>query len=393
MLHLCYTLAMTHLPATFPPPLRGADIGSFAHDTVVRRMPATVRRVLHENDLLPAAADAVATLAAEIPHAPVRAPRDHSAPDLELWDTYTAPYQGQNWLEVPWFFAETAMYRRILEATGYFQPGAGFYADPYALQKRLALAECTLAALPDNLGAALAAALWGNQADLSLWPAGEQASPGATHILADDTPQALAYLDQLASHDARVDLILDNVGSELIHDLLLADLLLRHRLRLVIHAKPHPTFVSDALVVDVQNTVGWLSQHEHAAPAGQRLLAALADGRIELRDDWYWTSPLPGWEMPAHLHHDLSRSGLLIGKAMANYRRWFGDLHWPTDTPLQHVLSYAPAPILLLRTCKSEIVLGIPPERSQTVAQQDADWMTSGRWGVIQFWPGNNSSS
>lgn len=381
---------MTHLPVTPPPPLRGADIGSFAHDTVVRRMPATVRRVLHENSLSPEATQAVLALAEEIPHAPIRAPHDHSAPDLALWEAYCAPYLGQNWLEVPWFFAETAMYRRILEATGYFKPGSGFYVDPYTLQKRLALEEFRFASLPGDLAAALAASLWGNQADLSLWPAGENTTPGATHILADDTPQVVAYLTELIRHDARVDLILDNVGSELVHDLLLADHLLRHGLHLVMHAKPHPTFVSDALVVDVQNTVGWLSQHQHAqvAAVGNHLLAALADGRIELRDDWYWTSPLPGWEMPAALRADLSQSGLLISKGDANYRRWFGDCHWPTHTPLQHVLSYVPAPLLLLRTCKSEIVLGIEPEHSHAVAQQDAEWMTSGRWGVIQLWAG-----
>lgn len=353
-------------------------------------MPATVRRVLRENSLTPEAAQAVLALAEEIPHAPVRAPHDRSAPDLALWNAYCDPYAGQNWLDVPWFFAETAMYRRILEATGYFQPGPGFYADPYAVQKRLALEEFVLSGLPCDLSAALAASLWGNQADLSLWPAGENENPGGTHILADDTPRAVAHLGALASRDARVDLILDNVGSELVHDLLLADLLLSQGIQLVIHAKPHPTFVSDALVVDVQTTVGWLSQHEDAAAAaaGQRLLAALADGRIALRDDWYWTSPLPGWEMPVALRNDLSQSGLLISKGDANYRRWFGDLHWPTTTPLQEILTYTPAPLLLLRTCKSEIVVGIPPERSHAVAQQDAEWMTSGRWGVIQFWAG-----
>jgi hypothetical protein len=159
-----------------PPPLRGSDPGSFARDTVVRRLPAIGRRVLLENALASMAARAVATLVDELPDTPVRPLRDRGAPDLALWDAYVAPVAGQSWLDVPWFFAETYFYRRLLEATGYFQPGPGHMAHPFALQKRLGLEELGRAPTlpgPDlGLADALRGALWGNQADLSLWPAG-----------------------------------------------------------------------------------------------------------------------------------------------------------------------------------------------------------------------------
>ncbi|NTW01851.1 MAG: protein-glutamate O-methyltransferase family protein [Oscillochloris sp.] len=382
---------MTDTPFTAPPPLRGAEIGSFAHDTVARRMPATVRRIPVENSLTPGIAYAVLALADEIPNAPIRLLRDPNAPDVALWDAYTTPYLGQSWLEAPWFFSEIYMYRRILEATGYFQPGPGHRTDPYALQKRLGLEYAEIGPTrPNALGpiaAAISAALWGNQADLSLWPVGESAGPGGAHLLADDTEAAVTLIETLATRQARVDIILDNAGVELIHDLALANVLLSDGLHVILHAKPHPTFVSDALITDVQTTIAWLAdQPGPIANIGVQLSAALNTGQLELRDDWYWTSPLVGWHMPAELHADLGTSELLISKGDANYRRWLGDRHWPFDTPLGMALRYLPVPMLLLRTCKSDVAAGLIPTRIADAEARDPEWVTGGRWGVIQLY-------
>jgi hypothetical protein len=342
--------------------------------------------VLGENALGPAAARAVAALADELPAAAVRPLRDPGAPDLALWEGYLAPYAGQSWLEVPWFVAETYFYRRLLEATGYFQPGPGHLADPFALQKRRGLEHARLDDGPADLAAAIAGALWGNQADLSLWPAGEGGGPGGAHLLADDTEAALALIARLAAHGARVDIVLDNAGAELIGDLALADALLAAGLRVVLHAKPHPTFVSDAMIGDVRDTLAWLAARPgDAAALAARLSAGLAADRLELRTNWYWTSALPGWELPAALRDELAGAGLLVSKGDANYRRWLGDRRWPYDTPLARALAYLPAPMLLLRTCKSDLAAGLDPARVVEAAAHDPQWDTSGRWGVIQL--------
>jgi hypothetical protein len=369
-----------------PPPLRGAEAGSFAHDTVVRRMPAIARRVLAENALAPAAAQAIAALADELPAGAVRPLRDPGAPDVALWEAYLAPYLGQSWLQVPWFFAETYFYRRILEATGYFQPGPGAQADPYALQKRRGLALAPPPRDDRSLAEAIAGALWGNQADLSLWPAGEGGGPADANLLADDTPAALGHLARLAERRVPVALILDNAGAELVQDLALAGRLLAEGLPVVLHAKAHPTFVSDATVADVGATIAWLAERQAEGDAlGERLRAARERGRLALRSDWYWTSPLAGWELPERLAGELAQCGLIISKGDANYRRWLGDRRWPADAPLPQVLSYAPAPLLLLRTCKSEVATGLDLARVAAAAAQDPQWRTSGRWGVVQF--------
>lgn len=372
---------------TPPPPLRGAEPGSFARDTVVRRLPAIGRRVPEENELSPRAASAVAALLAELPDAAVRPLADPGAPDLALWNGYVAPYAGLSWLDVPWFFAEIYFYRRVLEATGYFQPGSGQGLDPYRLQKRRGLEQAIeLGGLtPLAFDEAIRGALWGNQADLSLWPAGEGGGPGGAHTLADDTHKAVALLEALAASAARVDIVLDNAGVELAHDLLLADALLARGLRVVLHAKAHPIFVSDALEGDVAETIAWLAERPESAPAGQRLGSAHDTGALKLRSDWYWTSPLAGWELPEALWRDLSDAGLLISKGDANYRRWLGDRAWPYTTPLAAVLSYLPAPLLLLRTCKSEVAAGLDPAHMAAAEAADPQWRTGGRWGLIQL--------
>lgn len=373
-----------------PPPLRGADPDSFARDTVLRRLPAIAGRVLTENRLDHQAARAVAGLAAEIPFTPLRPLADDAAPDLALWRSYLAPYAGQDWLAVPWFLAETYFYRRILEAIGYFRPRSGAYGrDPYARQKRLGLEHTSLAGLSDEplpLDAALRGALWGNQADLSLWPADAGDGPGDATLLADDGPAVLAHLDALIARSATVDVVLDNAGAELVHDLLLADALLARGLRVRLHPKAHPTFVSDATAGDARDTVAWLAERPGpVARAAERLIAALATSRLTLHDDWFWTSPLAGWEMPEILFDSLATSGLLISKGDANYRRWLGDRHWPADTPLEAVLGYAPAPLLLLRTCKSEVAIGLDQARVAAARARDPQWMINGRWGLAQF--------
>lgn len=383
---------MNRLPRPLPPvppPLRGAEPDSFARDTLARRLPTIMRRVLSECTLTPAAAAAVAALAAELPNGMIRPLHDRSAPDCQAWDAYLAPYAGQSWLEIPWFVAETYAYRRLLEATGFFPPGRHAHIDPFALQKERGLAELTqLPDLASTLAEAIRGALWGNQADLSLWPAGESAGPGGAHLLADDTDAAVAHLQRLARDGRAAALILDNAGAELVHDLVLAAALIAQGMPVVLHAKAHPTFVSDATPADVMATLTWLAQRADGAALSATLQAALASGQAQLRSDWFWTSPLVGWEVPAALAQELATTGIIISKGDANYRRWMGDRPWSGTTPLGRVLAYAPAPLLLLRTCKSDVVIGLTSAGMAAAAHQDPQWRTNGRWGLIQFWAG-----
>ncbi len=396
-----------------PPPLRGADRGSFAEDTIKRRLPEIARRVLRENELPDTAAStssgqavtAIEMLIAEMPYALIRPLTDTHAPDFALWQSAIDRYRNQNWLEIPWFFAETYFFRRIIEAVDYFRTGI----DPYRQQKEEALV-IGLTAVPDlarelvitpNAGwqeelfrRLLSGALWGNQADLSLWATDDDEKPDhaddqarLAHLLVDDRT---AVADRLYALDQmRLDILVDNAGPELLADLMLADYLLAcgKAGQVHLHLKLFPTFVSDATPDDVIHTLNRLCAEPTEAVRlwGERLVQAQVDGRLQTHTHPFMTSPHPLWHMPDDLRRQLAQANLIISKGDANYRRALGDAHWPYTTPFAGVVSYLPSPTLFLRVCKSNVLAGLTPGQLTTLNEQDADWVTSGRWGVIQL--------
>ncbi len=395
-------------PLPIPNPLRGREVGTWAHDTIVRRLPEIARRVLAENDLPAPAEAAIRALIADIPAAPVRPLTDTAAPDAADWARYIFPHSGLNWLDVPWYFAEAYFYRRIIEATGYFLPGDGHARDPFRLQKMRGLEtkraeigeiaaalNARLAAKTSDLRPALMVALWGNRADLSLWAAGE----GNEHAVStdgrladdflpvDDSAAVIARLRRTPT-PRRVDFLIDNAGFELVCDLALADFLLATAIAqtVVFHLKAHPTFVSDALDADVRDTLAFLTTLGGAAAQfSARLAAHLAHNRLQLRPNFFWNAPLVFWEMPADLRRNLSVAQLVISKGDANYRRLLGDCHWAFDTPFPDIAGYFPAPLVALRTFKSEVAAGLSSAATESLSRQDPDWLTNGKRGVIQF--------
>jgi len=395
----------------FPLPLYGSEPGSFAEDTLSRRLPGIARSLLDE-PWHPQAQTRLQALVDDMPAGHLRPIQDPNAPDVSIWHTDLMPYLGQTWLEAPWFVAELYFFRRILEATGYFQPGPGQGVDPYRPQKAKGLCGVTgqleqaLArlepvdrrgdeALQERLVSLFHSVTWGNRADLSVWPAGG-AKPQPTadsqreaQLLVDDASAAAQFILMRRDSLSKVDFILDNIGLELAYDLLLADFLLSRGLaeQVRFHAKPFPTYVSDATIPDIRELVAHLSQATEPGVGGlgSRLNACLEDGRLHLQSSFFWTSPLPTWEMPAEMHQELASAGLLISKGDVNYRRWLGDRRWPFTTPIQQILSYRPAPLFLMRVMKAEIVAGLQPGQPEMLYQADPTWQFDGSSGLVQL--------
>jgi hypothetical protein len=237
--------------------------------------------------------------------------------------------------------------------------------------------------------------IWGNQADLSMWITEGERSPNQanedshdSHLLVDDAGRVADFLFNL--DQPRVDFILDNVGLELIYDLCLADYLLGEVIAgsVHFHLKYHPTFISDATIPDVHETIENLMEDDHAQvrALGNRLKEYLKGGRLILKTDLYWTSPLAGWQMPSRLRRELGKSDLVISKGDANYRRLLGDRHWPFTTPFADIVGYMPCALLAIRVLKSELVTGLEAGQAEATAAKDDKWLYSGEWGVIQFY-------
>lgn len=402
------TTSLPKLP--LPLPLVGADVGSFTEYTVTQRMPAIAHRVIVENSFDNNVNDGLEQLACALPSGYIQPLVDDTGADFSDWCKYLQSYVGQRWIDIPWFFAETYFYRLILNITSYFAPGVTQGIDPFALQKRQGLetgfdAIATLChqvnSWLDNseseqaLLGLLYFALWGNRVDLSLWSAFEtdrtqfDIETQQAHILVNDTASVVDLINK--NQQGRFDVVVDNAGFELVCDLCLVDFLLGSGLakQIKLHLKPHPTFVSDAMIQDVHNTIEFFAKSNNwdVTFVANRLQEYLELGKLVLSSDYFWTSPLAFWEMPDVIRNDLAASNLTVIKGDANYRRLLGDRHWDYTTNINDIISYFPAPLLALRTLKSEVAAGIKPEIIQTVAPTDTNWLTNGQWGVIQLVP------
>jgi hypothetical protein len=330
-------------------------------------------------------------------------PLSEQAPDVAFWNGELAAYGGKTWLQVPWYLAETYFYRRLLEAVRYFQPGPWKERDPFEKQKekqaeiaveRLAESWGQLANITPDVACEvlLHSCLWGNRADLSNFTVAVQARGGLDtreerrNILIDHTDQVHKLL---ASGLERADFINNNVGLDVLFDLALADFLLVQGWvrEIVFHLKDRPFFVSDAMPKDVQAMIALLRAAPDVAvqDLGARLHNHLEAGQLTLKDDLFWTSCLMLRHLPSSLRKELTRSGLVILKGDVNYRRLLDDRHWPHTSKVGEIANYFPAPFLVLRTLKGEIMVGLEPGQAEALAAKDPTWLINGKRGIVQL--------
>jgi len=388
---------------TLPARMDCSRPGTFAYESIHHRLPTILDRVLTENHYPEPIEKKVRALRTELLSGTVRPIQPGSYPDGDNWDAYTQPYLGMRWRELPWFFAETYFYRRVLEAVDYFDHPPDERIDPFLTQKILAweMSDSALVAYaqrtnsllnhPDSLPEMLFMDLWGNRADLSIWPADPGSQPifnydNQADLLIDHSKQVKDHIQQHGGN-ARIDIILDNAGLELAADLYLACFLLESDLAQTVHlhAKHHPTFVSDTMIVDINWAVTKLEQHPH--PSVRTLGTKLGqhnENRLFLQADSYWNSPCAGWDMPDRIREELTLSTLVIFKGDANYRRLVGDRNWSFTTPFKDVCAYFPAAMTCLRTLKSEVLTGLAPGVERALRERDPDSFTSGRYGILQ---------
>lgn len=192
---------------------------------------------------------------------------------------------------------------------------------------------------------------------------------------------------------ARIDIILDNSGYELITDLCLAEFLVASGLATTVHfhGKAFPWFVSDTTQKDFYSTLTQLEQstNEVVARFGQKWLKRLQDNSWCFTTHDFWTLPYTFDQMRLrcpNLYNHLANSDLIIFKGDLNYRKLVGDINWDTTTPFQEALrGFHPAPLCVLRTIKSDTVAGLNDCIKRKVSEIDAQWMVNGNWGVISF--------
>lgn len=397
-------------PSQVRPPLLTSEPGSFAYTTLKVRIPRIIQETIQENDFPPDILTAMQDLYDEITRGKISALREET-PDQSFWNEISCNYIGRTWLEVPWYWAETYFYRRVLQATRYFQPGDWHLVDPYRVKK-----QGDLDAASRALGATLSQfstdpraqferlfhhCLWGNRTDLSYNVAVniEQRAIDAErpNVLVDDTERVWK---SLSARPRRIAYITDNSGTELLNDLALIDFLLDecdhpslrsgqtlgrpYASQITLHLKSQPFFVSDAMPRDVDAALDALAGGEEDTRAlAHRLRTYLRANRLQLSAHWFYTTGLFYFQLPHDLYQQLAMD-LAILKGDANYRRLLGDAHWDPTASFAQATSYFPAPFASLRTLKAELAVGLKAGEAERLRAQDPDWLVNGKRGLIQ---------
>lgn len=403
-------LTTTTLPRYNPPhaPLRAdEDHTSFAFITLRDRLPAIITKLidaLHRrrgqgaNDHATLIA-ALAQLRHQLQtNKPLLSSTDDDDNFLAPWQRQISafPAKWQTWFGAPWLFSECFLYARVYAICRQHHVNFDYFsshkqAESIHFRAHHAFTE-------DDFRSVVLGSLWGNQADLSM-SAGQTPvarhsdihAAAESHLLDDYCAQVLAYLERQHPSEHPIIFVLDNAGTELYHDMCLADWLLTHHhtTRIIFHAKQIPWFVSDVLKHDVD----WLLER---APQElrQRWREYLETGRFMVRDHPFWTTHHPYAHLQhvaPDLHAELTSALLVIFKGDLNYRKIMYDCQWPHSTPFSEVVRpWCHFPILALRTCKANVVVGIPESRVRQLDSEQPNvmskgWLVNGQFGVLQF--------
>ncbi|KAM9840555.1 damage-control phosphatase ARMT1 [Aulostomus maculatus] len=356
--------------------------------------------------------------------------------DTESWNQYLQRQQRLqedeepvSWFKSPWLYVECYMYRKIQEAL-WLNPPISDYdvfnegkTQSFFESQQAVMALCThvegvkktIEDLPENLlgehfNKLLLVSLWGNKCDLSI-SAGmdnsQKTSPIESlislqpFILVDDSNMVWSTL--LAAQrrvqagkttSSRVDIILDNAGFELVTDLVLADFLVSSGLACEIHfhGKCFPWFVSDVTANDFQWTIKqtMAANHRWMSKSGVQWQSYVKAGVWSYHDHPFWTQPNEFCDMAADapdLYATLQKADLVLFKGDLNYRKLTGDRDWEHTVGFESALrGFGPAPLCSLRTLKANVQVGLQPGQGKKLSAQDPDWMTNGKYAVIQFY-------
>ncbi|MFB6272925.1 MAG: ARMT1-like domain-containing protein [Salinibacter sp.] len=381
----------------YPDPVRTDGSNAFAHRSMAERLPGIFDEVLERNpDYSSGVVENVQALRDAIVEDAPLGLFDPPAPDYDLWARRCAPHEEESWLGTDWFFAETFAYRHLLAACRYwttrrdpFRPYKDEELRSDALREVVGEALAVEGAPRELLGHRLLNCLWGNRMDLSMKGVLAQGTSAKDeHLLTNHLPTVVDHL--MEGPPGPVHFLMDNAGTEEAFDLVLADLLLDNNLASIVtlHVKMAPVLVSDVLGEDVFWLLDVMEEYGGSLErlAG-RIRGHLRDERLRIVPDFYWNTDAPIRDLPPRLEATFQDAQLVVSKGDANYRRITNDAIWPPEATLADAAGAFPAPLLALRTLKSDTLVGVDPETRARLDREEAHWRTKGTYGVAQFAP------
>ncbi|KAJ8708145.1 hypothetical protein PYW08_010511 [Mythimna loreyi] len=211
------------------------------------------------------------------------------------------------------------------------------------------------------------------------------------------------------------DIVCDNAGYELFADMCLAHFLIEQKIvqKIRFHVKNMPWFVSDVTVRDFKFLIEACCNAQFSQPSstgaveedgtpkviksdnlkvlGEQWKKYADEGIFLVMDEDFWTYPHCFKEMKKidpNLYRKLQLAVAIMFKGDLNYRKLMGDVNANPYLKLQASLQgFLPAPIIAVRTVKSETICGLPKGRWDLLNQRDPKWMQTGDYGVLQWCP------
>ncbi len=373
-----------------PKPIKRNQGHGFVDYTITRRLPKILANI--EDQLKGQTAQTM--LQAIITGSPIDT-TIFTRPTV-YWKNYLDQLTDLTWDDLSFFDLEFLFYHGLNSIARYFDTGVDVFlrARQSALTEAMSdlatgLEKISELSGADLLRATIRCALFANEADYSqLITSRSDSNLWNDRVLLDESDMFISCLEQYPSQ-GDIHIIADNAGHELCWDLVMVDALLSlfNNIRVIIHVKPWPMFVSAALSIDVEKTLNrFISENlsESICLMGQRLRTAIDCDRLQIQAEVDWGEPRHFNALDKTLGDTLSNSIGVISKGDLNYRRFVQDRQWPMDTPVQMATSGVPFKALALRVLKSDALVGVDPSITATAAAKFDDWRTRGYFAVVQ---------
>ncbi|XP_030384761.1 damage-control phosphatase ARMT1-like [Scaptodrosophila lebanonensis] len=342
-------------------------------------------------------------------------------PDKAEWNAFISelPKPKRSYFRACWLHAECYLYRRIysifehshcLRTYDYF--GDLKHEDLKAsvqAMEAVGKATCQMGKSWSNFSLMMRLNAWSNHFELFWNSMGGNAKLKArvdvksvldtfeNRLLANDSIlvwNCLVKAKLQGKQKIIVDYICDNAGFELFTDFIFLAYLVEAGLatQVRLHVKSIPWYISDVTKRDIDWTLGFLQQHpsDILSTLGYKWLDFFRNERfIMAPESYFWTGPQPYFVMVdvnLDLFHYLSQAELAIFKGDLNYRKLTGDFIWDSmEDFITCLRGFRPTNVCAIRTVKCEVICGLPEGVADKLVRTDPQWMTSGRYSVIQY--------
>lgn len=346
------------------------DEGSFASFTFEERYPSLLNELIDQYEFIPHLSEKLVSLKNNLLEIEINQLK-HQSP--ELWKTFYINYEGKQLSQIPFLYAEIYLFALINDIFD----NLGILHDPFGFKKQREVVENKeiLQHQPESfftkessLEKLIGDALSGNSSDLSQL---ESVESNSIELIIDHSKE----LCEVIMKSDKINIVLDNIGRELMSDILLAiHLCDQHQKTVTLHFKAKPIFVSDALESDLWKMIEMLKLTQ----LKKKIKELISANKLVLCDSNFWSAPTILEQYTEDLAL-IADDACTIVKGDANYRRIFDDREYPIQTPTTIIFNQDQGNIFSIRTMKSEILLGYFDE-----APSDPNWLFNGKYGIIQ---------